>query len=82
MHADDQHFLVVRAVEDADAAALGQRFMHRQRKSWSSSSLDGALNENLAALRVDAGHHVLDGAVLPGGVHRLEDSSSAQRSWA
>ena len=29
--------------------------------------------EDLAALRVDAGHHVPDRAVLAGGVHRLED---------
>ena len=28
---------------------------------------------HLAALRIDAGHHVLDRAVLAGGVHRLED---------
>ena len=28
---------------------------------------------HLAALRIDAGHHVLDGAVLAGRVHRLED---------
>ena len=29
--------------------------------------------EDLATLRVDAGHDVLDGAVLAGGVHGLED---------
>ncbi len=29
--------------------------------------------ENLAALRIDAGHDVLDGAVLAGGVHRLKN---------
>ena len=29
--------------------------------------------EDLAALRIDAGHHVLDGAILPGGVHGLEN---------
>src|SRR5688572_21079856 len=28
---------------------------------------------HVATLRVDAGHHVLDRAVLAGGVHRLED---------
>ena len=28
---------------------------------------------DVAALRIDAGHHVLDGAVLAGGIHRLED---------
>ncbi len=29
--------------------------------------------ENLAALRIDAAHDVLDGAVLAGRVHRLKD---------
>ena len=29
--------------------------------------------EHLAALRIYAGHDVLDGAVLAGGVHRLEN---------
>jgi len=28
--------------------------------------------DNFTALRIDAGHDVLDGAVLAGGVHRLE----------
>ena len=48
--------------------------MQRQRKSWSSSSAEGCLKLiDLAALRVDARHDVLDRAVLAGGVHRLED---------
>jgi hypothetical protein len=29
--------------------------------------------DDLAALRVDPRHHVLDGAVLAGGIHRLKD---------
>jgi len=29
--------------------------------------------EHLAALRIDAGHHVLDRAILSGRVHRLKD---------
>ena len=29
--------------------------------------------EDLTALRVDAGHHVLDHAVLAGGIHRLKN---------
>ena len=29
--------------------------------------------EHLAALRIDAGHHVLDGAILSGRIHRLKD---------
>ena len=52
----------------------GRRLATRHRKSWSSSSRVGALNGmDLAALRIDARHHVLDGAVLAGRVHRLEN---------
>ena len=29
--------------------------------------------EHLAALRIDPGHHVLDGAVFSGRIHRLKD---------
>ena len=51
----------------------GSAMAVRHRKSWSSSSrarrLEGV---DLAALRVDARHDVLDRAVLAGGVHRLE----------
>ena len=52
----------------------GSAFEVRQRKLWSSSS-DGRLleREHLDALRVHAGHHVLDRRVLAGGVHRLQD---------
>ena len=39
----------------------------------------GALKRDLAALRVDAGHDVLDGAVFAGRVHRLEDHQQGQR---
>ena len=45
----------------------------RHRKSWSSSSEDGCLNEDdLHPLRVHARHHVLDHGVLAGRVHRLQ----------
>jgi hypothetical protein len=29
--------------------------------------------KDLAALGIDSGHHMFDGAVLSGGVHGLED---------
>ena len=29
---------------------------------------------DLAALRIDAGHHMLDGAVFAGGIHALENN--------
>ena len=69
----DQHVFVVRAVEDADAAALGQA-LHAAPQEGVIELLGARLleAEDLTALRVDAGHHVADGAVLAGGIHRLE----------
>jgi len=29
--------------------------------------------ENLAALGIDSGHHMLDGAILAGGIHGLKN---------
>ena len=74
MHADDEHLLVVGAVEDADVAARGQT--HRGAPQEVVVDLVRRRNlerVHLAALRVDAGHDVLDGAVLARRVHRLED---------
>src|SRR5205807_6857177 len=74
MHAHDQHLLVIRTVEDPDAPAL--------RKEAGGAPEEVVLQllgarvleaEHLAALWVDARHHVLDDAVLAGRVHRLED---------
>ena len=74
MHAHDQHLLVVGAVEDADAAALRQARVVRQRKSCSSSVALGCLKlKTWQPCGLTPGHHVPDGAVLAGGVHRLED---------
>ena len=71
---DHEHFLVIRSVEDADAAPLGQGRAYRQRKLWSSSSAEGCLKLiDLAALGIHARHHVLDRAVLAGGIHRLKN---------
>ena len=74
MHPHHQAFLVIGAVEDADAAALRQRdraapheimieFMGRRLLERS----------DLATLRIDAVEHALDGAVLAGRIHALED---------
>ena len=69
-----RHLLVVGAVEDADAAALGQRDGAAPHEIVIEFSRRvGALNEHLAALRVDAVEHALDGGVLAGGVHALKD---------
>ena len=52
----------------------GRSRVVRQRKSCSSSVGARVLEaEHLAALRVDAGHHMLDGAVLSRRIHRLKD---------
>ena len=80
MDADDQHFLVVRAVEDPDAPALGE--IAGVAPHEIVVELLGGRHlerEHLAALRIDAGHHVLDRAVLAGGVHRLEDEQQRPR---
>ncbi len=73
MHPHDQHFLVVGAVEDADASAFRQIAGGAPQKVMLQFGGAGMLEaENLAALRVDPGHHVLDGAVLSGRIHGLE----------
>ena len=74
MHPHHEHFLVVAAVEDADAAALGQ--VLRAAPHVIVVELLGGRRlerDHLAALRIDARHDVLDRAVLARGVHRLED---------
>ncbi len=74
MHAHDQHLLVIGAVEDADAPALGQVPRRPPQEVVVQLLGAGVLEaEHLAALRVDAGHHVPDRPVLAGGVHGLED---------
>ena len=74
MDAHDEHLLVVGAVEDADAAALGQAPDVAPHEVVVEVLRRGLLErEHLAALRIHARHHVLDRAVLAGGVHRLED---------
>ena len=73
MHAHDQHFLIVGAVEDADAASP------RQPQGGAAQEIILQLffarrleRMHLAALRIDAGHHVLDDAVLARGIHALQ----------
>ena len=74
MHPNDQHFLIIGPVEDADAAAFRQRAGGAPEKvvlQFRRTRMFEA--EHLAALRIDAGHHVPDGAVLPGRVHGLKN---------
>ncbi len=73
MHAHDEDLLVVRAVEDADAPALRQALDVAPHEVVVEVLPRGLLErEHLAALRIDARHDVLDGAVLAGRVHRLK----------
>ena len=74
MHPNDEHFFVVRAVEDANASSLGQvpcRFPQKIVIQILGTRVLEA--ENLATLRIHAGHHVFDDAVFACGVHRLKD---------
>jgi hypothetical protein len=73
VHAHDQDLFVVRAVEDADAPAFGQALDVAPHEVVVEVFPRGLLErEHLASLRIDARHHVLDGAVLAGRIHRLE----------
>ena len=72
--AADQHLLIVAAVEDAEAAARGHDTQVTPEEVVVQLVGGGALEGvGLDALGVHAGHDVLDGGVLAGGVHGLED---------
>ena len=74
MHADDQHLLVIGSVEDADLPAFRQIARGAPEKIVFQFGGAGMFEaEHLAALRVDPGHHVLDGAVFSRRIHRLKD---------
>src|SRR5262249_20570324 len=74
VHSHDQHFLVVRTIEDADPAALREVLHAAPQEIVIEFFLRWSLERrDLASRRVDAGHHVLDGAVLARRVHGLKD---------
>ena len=73
MHADDQHLFVIRTVENADPPALGQAARRAPQEVVIELLGRGLLERvDLAALRIEAGGHVLDRPVLSRGIHRLE----------
>ena len=74
MNADNQHFLVIGAVEDTDPSARGQT-ARRAPEEIMTQFFGARLLETVdfAALRVDAGQDVADRAVLSGGVHCLKN---------
>ena len=73
MHPDHQHVLVVRAVEDADEP-FARGGPADAPEEIVGQLVDAGLLErgDLAALRIEALHHVADRAVLAGGVHALQ----------
>ena len=72
--AHHQHLLIIGAIEDADMPAPGQRDRRAPQEIVIELELARRLEGmHVAALRIDAGHHVLDDAVLAGGVQSLED---------
>ena len=74
MDADHQHLLIVGAVEDRDPAAGGQ-FLHRppQEMMLQLRVVRGLEGNDIDALGIHAGHHVLDRTVLAGRIQRLEN---------
>ena len=74
MHAHDQYLFVIRSIEDADVAALGQRFEVAPQVGVIEFFRRGRFEtEDLRALRVHARHDVLDDAILARRVHRLQN---------
>ncbi len=74
MDAHDQYFLVIRAIEYADAATLRkstrgppQKIMFKFLGAWLLETV------NLASLWINPGHHMADGAVLAGRVDPLKN---------
>ncbi len=74
MHAHHQHFFVLAAVEDADAAAFRQATRGAPEEVVIEFQAGRFLEtEYLAAGGIDALHHRSDSAVLAGRVHGLKD---------
>ena len=82
MHADDKHLLIIGPVEDADSPAFRQIAASAPEKIVFQFGSAGMLEaEHLAALRVDPGHHVPDGAVFSRRIHRLKDQQDGMAVW-
>ena len=74
MHAHDQHLLVIGSVEDTDPPAFRQIARGAPEKIVLQFGGAGMFEaEHLAALGVDAGHHVPDGAVFSRRIHGLKN---------
>ena len=74
MHADDQHLLIVGAVEDADLPTSRQIACRPPKRVVLQFCGAGMLEaEHLATLRIDPRHHMADRAVFSSGIHRRKD---------
>src|SRR5262249_7823266 len=73
MHPRHEGFLVIAAIENADATALWQTLQATPEiivvEFFAGRRLE---RKNLTALRVNAGHDMLDHTVFSGGVHSLK----------
>jgi hypothetical protein len=79
VHQQHQGIFVLTAVEDAEPAPFGKGSVAAPEiivvEGDGPRSLEGG---HLTHLRMDAAHDVVDGAILFGGIHRLEDQQQAQ----
>jgi len=72
MHPDDQYLLIVGTIENRDPSALRQISGRPPEKVVFQLHFRGLLEAvDPTALRIDAGHHMADRAVLSRGVGRL-----------
>ena len=78
VHPDDQHVLIIGTVENPDIASARDAFVQAPQKVV-RQFFRRRRSEivHLDALRIDTSHHMLDGAVLPGSVHRLQNNDQA-----
>ena len=73
MHSNDQHFLVIGTVENADPAAFRKPANSAPEKIMIELFGAGLFEtEDLAARRIHPRHDVPDGAVFAGTIHTLE----------
>src|SRR5579859_1581068 len=75
VHANDEYFFVVGAVEDADFSTFRNGLVSAPEviviEFFGARSFEGV---HIAALGVDAGHDVFDDAVFASSVHRLQNN--------
>ena len=77
MHTHDQHLLVIGSIKDADPSPFRKIACGAPEKIVLQFGGAGMFEtEDLTALRVDPGHHMPDGTVFSGGIHRLKDQQN------